>query len=205
MAVTRAKDSSVNTGTKYISFLAGNPPQVLGGYESIASSVVSGSSTSTVTFSGFGSTYASLQIRYIARDTTGGTGGVPIYLYLNGVNTGTAYAYHNLTGTGSAASAGGAASQSRIALGGTTAAMVPTAGDLASTFAAGIIDLHDYTAARNRTIRFFGGYSINGTGDAVALGSGLYASTTAVTSITLQAFGFFAAGSMFSLYGVKSA
>lgn len=199
MAVTRAKDSSVNTGTKYISFLAGNPAFTLASFDSIATTVAAGGETS-ITLSAIPQTYVALQLRVLSKDSVNATGTDYVDLRFN-ADSGTNYAYHSLQGSGSAASASGSATQNTIRCyygqtrGGAT---------LANMFGASIIDIHDYASTtRNKTVRSFSGADTNG-GGGIALNSGVWLNTAAVTSVTLLSGGSntWAAGSRFELYGL---
>ena len=77
-----------------------------GAYELISTTILSTTATS-VTFSSIPSTYKHLQIRYIARATTGGVANFT--MTFNGTSSG--YSYHGLYGDGASAAALGAASQ----------------------------------------------------------------------------------------------
>jgi hypothetical protein len=164
-------------------------------YESIAT--VTGSGQTTLTFSSIPATYASLQIRYAIKPTTGT--GEALRLQLNG-DTGSNYSRHNLTGQGTTANAGGGAS------GTFTWAGDNGAGTQASGYPyVGIIDIHDYAStSKYKTVRTFVATEANGTG-AVGFTSGVWLNTAATTSVTL----FFpsgdslATGSVVSLYGIK--
>lgn len=169
-----------------------------GAYESIATVNGTGAS-STVTFSSIPSTYKHLQIRWIAKDTTGTTV-ANLRITCNGI-TGTSYAFHQLYGDGSVVTATGNAS-----------AAYSNAGVIRSTatadvMSAGIIDIHDYASTtKNKTFRCFSGSDANTgtTADRVYLVSGLLMSTNAISSIDLITTGtFFTTTSTFSLYGIK--
>ena len=163
-------------------------------FESIASAVGTGSS-GTITFSSIPSTYKHLQVRFSALANTTGT---DPYLRFNGIST-TTYDWHHIAGNGSAVSTFGSPGDEGIRLmygadGGTTYPM------------SGIIDIHDYASTtKNKTVRLFAGFDTNGAGQ-VTMNSGLYNSTTAVSSIDIVTDGSgFLTGSTFSLYGIKGA
>jgi len=164
-------------------------------YESIASVTASGGETS-LTFSSIAGTYASLQIRGISRRNA--AGGFANGLQINS-DTGSNYAYHYLRGTGAAAQATGASSQTFII--GTASASATHA---ASIFGVTIFDILDYASTtKYKTVRGFGGFDANGSGT-IDLASGLWMNTAAITSVSLYAQGdAFAAGSTFALYGIK--
>jgi hypothetical protein len=162
-----------------------------GSFESIQTITATGGETS-LTFSSIPSTYKHLQIRAIVRDVA-----YSEYLWwparINGTTSG--YASHYLQGDGSTTEASGQASQSEMK-------RVTLAGYSTSTFAATIIDLHDYSSTtKNKTVKIFTGVDQNGSG-IVSLASNLLTSTSAVSSISFT-FSNLAAGSKFALYGIK--
>ena len=170
-----------------------------GAYESIATGVGTGSNA-TITFSSIPSTYTSLQIRCLVRDTSTGTGAYRLDVNLNG-DTATNYAYHILSGNGASVTASGVASAAFMSQG----TVKVRDGEAAGIMGIGIIDIHDYASTtRNKTVRSFTGYDANGSGY-VGLQSGLWMSTSAVTSITLSASTFFTSATVFALYGIKGA
>lgn len=123
-----------------------------------------------------------------------------IKVRLNG-GTGTSGAHHQLYGDGAAATAAGTANTQDLL----TFMAMTTAGTANSNlFAAGIIDIVDYASTtKNKTIRTLGGFDANGAGR-IYLSSGLYALTTAVSSLTFYFDGDdLRAGSTFALYGIK--
>lgn len=205
MAITRLATSSLKNLNKYDSFLGGNPSYVPPSFESIATVMGNGSSTS-LTFSSIPQTYASLQIRGLSRNVSGNSGNSNLNIRFNS-DSGSNYTRHFLRGTGSAIGSYGDT--------GSTWAIVQD-GDLSWTAssafkAVSIIDIHDYTSTtRNKTVRSFAGQNVNDTGDsgtAVALSSVLWINTAAITSITITSAGgsAFDSTSVFSLYGIKGA
>ena len=163
-------------------------------FESIATVNGNGSAT-TLTFSSIPSTYVALQIRGIANDANG----FNIALQFNG-DTGSNYAYHRLLGNGSTASAAGLATQ-------TSANYLGACASATNIFAAYITDIHDYASTtKAKTIRTLHGADANGSGP-VSLSSGLWTSTSAITSISIVNTGpnAFITGSTFALYGIKGA
>jgi len=195
MAITKIKATSSFTNlTKYDSFLAGNAAYSPGAFESIATVNGNGSAT-TLTFSSIPSTYVALQIRGIANDANG----FNIALRFNG-DTGSNYAFHRLLGNGSTASVAAFATQ-------TYANYLGACASAANIFAAYITDIHDYASTtKAKTIRTFHGADANGSGP-VSLSSGLWTSTSAITSISIVNTGpnAFITGSSFALYGIKGA
>jgi hypothetical protein len=168
-------------------------PQV-GDFESIAT--VSGTgSNSSVTFSGISTDFQHLQIRWISKSTNTGSFN---WLTFNS-DTAANYANHYLYGDGSSAIAGADINQSRINLYGSS-----VTSSQANTFAIHVIDILDYRNTNKfKTVRALGGQDSNGSGVAF-LSSGLWRSTSAITSITVTANADnFNANSRFYLYGIK--
>jgi hypothetical protein len=161
-------------------------------YESIATATGTGSSD-TITFSSIPGTYKHLQIRSIAGD---GAGNI-INLRFNS-DTGSNYAHHRLLGTGGSETCTGAATQTEILA-------VAYARGTSSNMGVSIIDIVDYgSTSKYKTVRSFNGYNINGSGQCF-LSSGLWQSTSVITSITLINNGAanFTTASTFALYGIK--
>jgi hypothetical protein len=176
--------------------MAGNTLIYPGSYESIASVDVGAGGASSVTFSSIPSTYTHLQVRIITRSTFGASEW-PIFVQPNS-NGSSIYAYHNFQGNGSTASASSSSSQSLMQLGDTSAA-----NGTANSFGMFIIDILDYADTnKNKTTRTLYGYDLNGTGK-VGMRSGLFGSTTAISSLAFGTGGNFAQYSSFALYGVN--
>jgi hypothetical protein len=169
-------------------------------YESIASATGTGSSA-TITFSAIPSTYASLQVRWLAKRTNTSTGATELRIQFNS-DTGTNYVWHDLSGDGSTAIA---QATTGLTYGYSYAAVAGGAAALANMFAVGILDIHDYASStKNKTVRSFSGFDSNGAGT-VALDSNLWLNTNAITSITLSCSANFSTTSTFALYGIKGA
>jgi hypothetical protein len=165
-------------------------------FESIATVTVGSGGASSVTFSSIPSTYQHLQIRGIARNATSNSF---FYMRINS-DTGSNYAYHRLTGSGSAASASGTASDTGLFQFG----RLPNAADVVG---AAIYDILDYkSTSKYKTVRGFQGYEDN-SGGSINLVSGLWQSTSAITTIELTPnVGItFAQYTQFALYGIKGA
>lgn len=203
MATRSFKRSNFNSSTpRYSSFLAGNAFYVPPAFESIATATPSG--TGTVTFSSIPSGYASLQIRTFAKmDVYNANAAINIRIRFNGDSAST-YWSHFVRGDGSSASAG-STSNTFINV---YNAIMDTNSDT-SSFAASIIDIHDYASTtRNKTVRYVSGNDKNlaNTQYRIALGSGLWSSTSAVTSIELiNEVGNYGSGTVIALYGIRAA
>ena len=161
-------------------------------YESIATATPT--SGTSVTFSSIPSTYTSLQIRaYVQAGDGSGR------IRLNGSSSTSDYAAHILRGDGASVIGSGAGTGSYDG--------IPYYNYYSTASGAFIIvDFHDYASTtRNKTVRVTNGININASGGYMALWSGLYLSTTAISSITVTAGGGFTTGSTISLYGIKGA
>jgi len=129
-----------------------------------------------------------------------GTRGNNIYLQFN-ADTGANYAHHVLYGQNGAVGAIGSASTTLIN------ASVWASGAAGVGFpTVSLIDIIDYASTtKNKTVRTFSGSDNNNSsqGD-VELLSGLWASTSAITSIKITlTTGNFDSGSSMALYGIK--
>lgn len=170
-------------------------------YESISSATGTGSSA-TITFSSIPSTYASLQIRWRARSTFASSSAIGLKINVNS-DSGSNYAYHQLFGDGVSATATGSASQTELIYGGGMAGNSMTSGIIGT----GILDILDYASTtKTKTFRVFTGIDTNTTTGSVRLNSGLWNSTSAISSITFTANnGNFGTDTEFALYGIKGA
>jgi hypothetical protein len=178
----------------YASQISGHLWAPSGAYESIAT--LSGSGAGR-TFSSIPQTYTHLQLRMYLRDVSASNPSQS-FLRFNG-DTGSNYTYHYLQGNGSSAT-----SLAGTGLGYMSLPLIPGSTQLANNYGCIIVDILDYTNTnKNTTVRTLGGYDNNGSG-AVALFSGLWLNTAAVTSI--QAGAFFQSDDTYSqlaLYGIK--
>jgi len=158
---------------------------------------------STIAFNNIPSTYEHLHIRGILRDAEDGYGG-QTYVNLNGVTSG--IPTHYMYGQGAVA-AGGNLTGSSVIWVGTQPANLGNA----SLFGAFIIDILDYSNLnKNKTLKVISGWDNNGAasgqnGGQVWLGSGLFLSTSAVTSVSIRSNGTLNQHSSFALYGIKRA
>ncbi len=168
-------------------------------YESIASATGTGSSA-TITFSSIPGTYKHLQLRVLGRTTEAGAGKTNLIIKLNNDSTTANYRTHQLIGDGSSASAGTTTGGAGLQFNDT----LSRAGNTAGLMAVQIIDIQDYTATMNRTVRMFSGIDLNGAGGIIGLYSGLYISTTAITQIDYTCTdGNLATSTVVALYGIK--
>ena len=176
-----------------------------GNYFKIATVTAAGGETS-LSFNSIPGTYKHLQIRGIAQDTYNSVVGSQTPLMQFNGDIGTNYAFHYIWGLPNSnfAGASGSATSNGINL----PKMVPY-GLSTSIFGVGIIDIVDYANTnKNKTVKCIGGLDANITGGnnniAPDITSGLWMSTSAITSITInKAITSFFAGSTFTLYGVN--
>lgn len=182
----------VSTVTRYVDMLAGNATFIENSYESISTVTVGAGGSSTITFSSIPSTYQHLQIRAMAQSTTTNQ----IDMTFNN-DTGNNYAGHQLEGTGSAAAAAAGTSRANMF------SMVFVPGTSNSP-GGSVIDILDYASAnKNKTARALRAWDNNSSGN-IALISGLWMNTNAITTVTLTARGgTIDQFSSFALYGIK--
>lgn len=188
--ITNFSTSSIRTGVKRKRFW--DQSAVANSFFSIATTTLS-SGQSTVTFSNIPQTYTHLQIRTNVLSSTQFSSARITF----NSDTATNYSFHNLYGNGTSAISDAGSSQSYMYayfLGGT------------SNPSFGVYDILDYTNTNKfKTWRGIEGIDANGSGYA-NFTSGLWRSTSAVTSITFTTVGGVTMNqySIFALYGVKS-
>jgi hypothetical protein len=167
-----------------------------GAFVLLESQVLS-SAAASVTFSSLGtyaSTYQHLQLRILSRSASSNED----YLYLRfNSDTGSNYRAHLLEGNGSSV-ASQSFSQTELFIG-----VEASAQQAANIYGGFVIDILDaFETTKNKTIRSLGGYATR----SIILSSGLWMNTSATTTLTLKnsSVSNLAAGSRFSLYGVKA-
>jgi hypothetical protein len=157
-------------------------------------------SASSITFSGLSaySSYKSLQIRMVVRDTGGGT--YQLFGVRLNSDTASSYAYHILYGNGSSVDVTYGTAQTSMNVG-----FYADGGATSGAFGAAVIDVLDFSSSsKNTTLRCLSGVHTGGNSRGGSLGSGLWNNTNAVTDIEVLARSTsFAAGSRFSLIGIK--
>ncbi len=162
-------------------------------YELISSTVL-GSATSTISFTSIDSSYSHLQIRATLRTNGGGLDDARLTF---NSDSGSNYAWHSLYGANGSVSSEASTSQTSIAIRQATGA---EAGVL--VWGGNVIDILDYAkTTKNKTVRYLNGLA--GTYPRVRLGSGLWSSTAAITSLSLYNANTFMTGTRVSLYGIK--
>ena len=162
-------------------------PASTNSYESIQTVPVA-SSQSSISFTAIPSTYKHLQIRMSYLSSLSDNS----HMRFNS-DTGSNYAWHELYGSGSVAGAQAGASASFVKVG--YAEVNP---------GVAVIDILDYAdTSKYKTVRSLNGSDNNGSGY-VLLRSGLWQSTSAITSINIYPnSGTISANSTFALYGIK--
>lgn len=164
-------------------------------FESIASATGTGSNTS-VTFSSIPSTYKHLQLRIMARSTATDNG-TPDSLFIRPNNISTSsYSHHIVKGNGTSTEAAGTSSDTEIQID------LFLSKNTDSNFkGVSIVDILDYTStSKYKTVKSHQGDGVSW----VALSSGLFQSTDAITSLVLSIpSNAFDSESVFSLYGIK--
>lgn len=176
-----------------LSASAGSSVEPAPAMELIATAFGTGAS-GTITFSSIPQDYKHLQVRYVAKNT--GNSRVQ-NITMNGV-TSAVYAKHTLAGFSTNLNSGSDVSSTAIIF-----ASSITTSTTTNAVGAGIIDILDYASTtKNKTVR-----TLNGMSDSesyINLSSGLYAQTTAISSITFTtAANNFSALTRYSIYGIK--
>ena len=183
----------------YASQVTGHLYTPANSYESIASTTVGVGGAASISFTSIPSTYKHLQIRGLARSTTGSTGQDDLTITLNSDTTNN-YFWHRLVGSGSsvsASAAGGLTSSNQFQ------EFLPRDGQTANVYGGSVIDILDYTNTNKyKTMRALGGSDANGTGS-IVFDSAFWLSTSAITSITLTTASNWKQYTQFALYGVK--
>jgi hypothetical protein len=168
-------------------------------YELIASNVLA-SSTASVTFSAIPSTYTDLVLRASMRDDINNDfTGNP--LTFNG-NTSSIYSRTQLRGNGATAASVRASNAANIDL----ASLTPGTQIAANTFNSLEIYIPSYTLSQNKPLSTFAVGEANVTTAYIVINAAIFATTTAISSITLTdgVGGNFVSGSSFYLYGIKN-
>jgi len=172
----------------------------------IATVTASGGETS-LSFTSIPSTYKSLQIRGIARDTQANTYARGLDMYFNADSGGSSYAVHALIANGTNTFIFNNSASNYQITGTPNAGMMDSSAG-ANIFAANIIDVIDYSStSKYKTVKMFTGGDNNlGTNTGrISISSALWMSTSAITGITLNSNegGAFTAGTTFTLYGIS--
>ena len=157
-----------------------------GAYDALATVTVPSGGAASITFSGIPTGYKHLQLRMLARSTRVNAGDYVLMRFNS--DLGSNYAYHVLNCDGSGAGASAGSTQN---------------GQYWGRIGAGVIDILDYANTnKNKTSRGLIAYDNNGSGE-LYFNSGLWQSTSAISSVVLTCDSSFAQYSQFALFGVK--
>ena len=182
--------------------LVGNTAFDPAAMDSIATVTVNSGGSSYIEFTSIPNTYTHLQIRYLARTNraTYGVESFKINVGVSSADTGANYTRHYLLGDGSSVAA--AADTSATYWEGVNDFGTTTGG----SFGAGVIDILDYANTNKyKTVRTLGGHDMNNTtAQRVAITSGLWQSTSAITRIDVYLESTMAQYTQFALYGIKA-
>jgi hypothetical protein len=191
MGVTSLSRDGIVANQKYTTALAGNDTGdvALSSDFLIQEVVLNGTATSVTfdvsTLAALG--YKHLQIRMAANSSASGA----TYWRFN-ADSGNNYAQHRLYGNGSSVASNATTSTNAGYIGYTTAGT--------NIFPGSILDILDFASStKNKTVRILHGDNTAN----IMLNSGVWLSTSAVTSVTLYANVNYVTGSRMSLYGSK--
>jgi len=212
MAITSIKTGSSFTNlVKHENFLAGNAAFIPNSYESISTVTVGSGGSASISFTSIPATYTHLQVRGIVQSDRSGYV-VDEMAYTFNSDTGSNYGYHILRGgygTSPAADADNVSSSANARV------ININSGVAANVFSVFTMDILDYANTNKyKTTRTLVGFDVNGTvgtgsyGGTIALNSGLWRSSSAITSITFSVSPqstLFNQYSQFALYGIKGA
>jgi hypothetical protein len=176
----------------------GAPPAPLSSYESIATAVVSGSSTDAISFTTIPSTFKHLQVR-ISQQTSAYD--VWTVIEFNNDTTGSNYWRHEIFGTG-----GGGVVETQAA-NNNYIFYQAVSGHSTTNMTGQVIDVLDYTNTnKNKVVRHISGLDNNGSGF-LWFGSVGWNSTAAVNRLDIRLLSgsgkTYTADSTFALYGIR--
>ena len=189
------------TGSSEYSSASGSvTPTVSTSYESIASAYGTGSAN-TITFSSIPATYKHLQLRLLLRQNTARSDLDYAGLKINGDSTSGNYRSHYVNGSNGSATVGDFGNSTS----GMFTYMMANGNTGTASYAVAVIDILDYTDTNKyKTVRSLAGYQYNDTYDTVGLFSGLWMSTSAITSLSVKTdYGSLTTASHAALYGIK--
>lgn len=166
-------------------------------FESIATVTVGAGGQAEINFTSIPGTYQHLQIRGISQRDSANTNDETTRIQFNN-DTGNNYAYHSLYGQGSVAAPLAGSTQAHILTYGTP-------GGNSVAFAGFVMDILDYKNTNKfKTVRGLNGFDQNATPVSINFFSGLWQSTSAITSIKIFPNpGNWKQYTHFALYGIK--
>lgn len=161
----------------------------------IATQTISGTGTSTITFSNIPQDFQSLRLHVWGRGTFNNAGGgLSVNVSYNG-GAGTLNWRHQLQGDG--ANPG----QNVFATSNGTVGSIPDSTATSTIYGANIIEITDYANTnKNKTMNYLGGFDRNGAGS-ITMGNSFVTLSAAVTSISITTDGNWGDGSRIDLYG----
>jgi hypothetical protein len=169
-------------------------------FESIATYTATGGET-TITLSSIPQTFKHLQLRCITKDAyTASSGAQELGIRFNG-DSGSNYSTHRLQANSAVIAQSGSASTAII----DRSPIINIYGNLSNYYGAAIVDIHQYSStSQYKTLRSFTGADWNTPDGKMAMSSGSWMNTAAITSIAITGFiSGAAAGSKYALYGIK--
>ena len=173
----------------------------LGAMIPIATTTIGSGGDTSITFSNIPQNYEHLQLRFFTRGKTAGLTGACVHRLKFNNDSGTNYTYHQLRGNGTGAGAEGGSSLSA----GCCVGYYPAGGETANSFSAIVCDILDYTNTNKyKTVRALDGWDGNGSGYS-SLNSGLWMSTSAISTILVTCDDGLGQYSTVALYGIKRA
>ena len=161
-------------------------------FEPIATTTL-GTATSNITFSTIPATYTDLRLIFTGTITTAGP---DLTFRING-DTGTNYSWTALFGSGTSAGSNRATSSTNIPI-------TPNSGFSATVPMFASIDIFSYAGSTNKTILISNNNDRNGSGYVERI-VGLWRSTSAITSVSVQVTNTLTAGTTATLFGIKAA
>lgn len=153
-------------------------------------------SSGNVAFTSIPSTYKHLQLRIVGRDAGSSGGSSTVNLTMNSLTS--LYSQHALYATTATPSGGGSSANSAIQLG-----YVSGGASTANAYGFIVADFLDYAnTSKNVVVRSIHG-NADGSSGGVGIRSGFYNGLITLSRIDISTANGFAAGSRFSLYGIK--
>jgi len=169
-------------------------------YEPIATTTLSNSTTTSVTFSSISSTYTDLVLVSVVRITKTGATNDDVFVTLNSVTSGNPYSNVFLYGTGSANGSGRVNPRNEGLW-----LFSPAANATSGVFEINYMNLMNYSNTTTHKVILSNSGSMS---DSTAIRAGLWASTAAINTIAIATNSgsvYFESGTTFSLYGIKAA
>jgi hypothetical protein len=168
------------------------------GFVSIATTTVGSGGTSSISFTGIPSVYKHLQIRGILRSTAADVTDMP-RLVINSDTTAANYRAHGIQVNGGSIYPTDISGDPYLRFG-----RIAAANNASAMFAPVVLDLLDYqNTNKNKVIRVLNGNNVNDNDGWLTYFSGLWMSTSAVTTLTITTSANIAQYSQLALYGIQ--